>query len=59
NILCIESDVFIAVGFRFEDRVNGDLNLYLPNDKIIHIEIDPSEINKNVNVDIGINADEK
>ncbi|AVC44179.1 acetolactate synthase, large subunit, biosynthetic type [Francisella tularensis subsp. novicida] len=59
NILCNEADVVIAVGMRFDDRVTGDLNHYLPNAKIIHIEIDPSEINKNVKVDIGINADAK
>ncbi|MBK2357588.1 biosynthetic-type acetolactate synthase large subunit [Francisella hispaniensis] len=59
NVLCNEADVVIAVGMRFDDRVTGDLNHYLPNAKIIHIEIDPSEINKNVKADIGINADAK
>ncbi|MED7820159.1 MULTISPECIES: biosynthetic-type acetolactate synthase large subunit [unclassified Francisella] len=59
NVLCNEADVVIAVGMRFDDRVTGDLGHYLPNAKIIHIEIDPSEINKNVKADIGINADAK
>ncbi|MED7789307.1 biosynthetic-type acetolactate synthase large subunit [Francisella sp. 19X1-34] len=59
NVLCNEADVVIAVGMRFDDRVTGDLGHYLPNARIIHIEIDPSEINKNVKADIGINADAK
>ena len=59
NILCNEADVVVAIGMRFDDRVTGNLNKYLPKARIIHIEIDPSEIDKNVKADIGINADAK
>ncbi len=54
-----ESDVLIAVGMRFDDRVTGDLDAFAPNAKIIHIEFDPAEINKNVPVDVAILADAK
>ena len=54
NILTNECDVLIAVGMRFDDRVTGDLNTYAKQAKIIHLEIDPSEINKNVKVDVPI-----
>ncbi len=43
-----EADLLIACGMRFDDRVTGNLETYAPNAKKIHIEIDPSEINKNV-----------
>ena len=43
-----ECDVLIAVGMRFDDRVTGDLSRYAKQAKIIHVEIDPSEIDKNV-----------
>ena len=59
NILTNQADVIIAAGMRFDDRVTGRLNDYAKQAKIIHIEIDPAEINKNVPVDIGINADLK
>ena len=49
--------MLIACGMRFDDRVTGNLKTYSPNSKKIHIEIDRSEINKNVKVDVGINAD--
>lgn len=52
-----EADLLIACGMRFDDRVTGNLQTYSPNSKKIHIDIDASEINKNVTVDIGINAD--
>jgi acetolactate synthase-1/2/3 large subunit len=52
-----EADLLIACGMRFDDRVTGNLKTYSPNSKKIHIEIDASEINKNVKVDLGINAD--
>lgn len=52
-----EADLLIACGMRFDDRVTGNLKTYSPNSKKIHIEIDASEINKNVKVDVGINAD--
>ncbi len=52
-----EADLLIACGMRFDDRVTGKLETYSPKSKKIHIEIDASEINKNVKVDVGINAD--
>jgi acetolactate synthase-1/2/3 large subunit len=52
-----EADLLIACGMRFDDRVTGNLKTYSPNSKKIHIEIDASEINKNIRVDLGINAD--
>lgn len=52
-----EADLLIACGMRFDDRVTGNLKTYSPHSKKIHIEIDASEINKNVKVDLGINAD--
>jgi acetolactate synthase-1/2/3 large subunit len=52
-----EADLLIACGMRFDDRVTGNLKTYSPNSKKIHIEIDASELNKNVRIDLGINAD--
>jgi len=52
-----DADLLIACGMRFDDRVTGNLKTYSPNSKKIHIEIDPSEINKNVKVDLAIHAD--
>jgi acetolactate synthase-1/2/3 large subunit len=52
-----EADLLIALGMRFDDRVTGNLKTYAPNAKKIHIDIDPSEINKNVRVDVGIPGD--
>ena len=54
-----KADLLIALGMRFDDRVTGNLETYAPNAKKIHIDIDPSEINKVVKVDIGIVADLK
>ena len=48
NVLTNKCDVLIAIGMRFDDRVTGDLNSYAKQAKIIHLEIDPAEINKNV-----------
>ena len=59
NILCNDADVILAIGMRFDDRVTGKIEEYLPYAKIIHIEIDPSEIDKVIKADIGINADAK
>ncbi len=50
-------DTMIAVGSRFDDRVTGRLNAFSPNSKKIHIDIDPSSINKNVRVDVPIVGD--
>jgi acetolactate synthase I/II/III large subunit len=52
-----ESDLLIALGMRFDDRVTGNLRNYAPHAKKIHVDIDPSEIGKNVRVDAGIAAD--
>jgi len=59
NIKTNECDVLIAVGMRFDDRVTGDLKRYAKQAKVIHIEIDPSEINKNVHADVPVLADAK
>ena len=57
NIKQNECDVLIAVGMRFDDRVTGRLDRYVKQAKVIHIEIDPSEINKNVFAHVPIQAD--
>tara|TARA_B100000131_G_scaffold91444_1_gene88156 strand:- start:3450 stop:5138 length:1689 start_codon:yes stop_codon:yes gene_type:complete len=59
NKLTNECDVLIAIGMRFDDRVTGNLNTYAKQAKIIHFEIDPAEINKNVKVDIPVLGDAK
>ena len=51
------ADLLIACGMRFDDRVTGNTKTYSPNSKKIHIEVDPSEINKNVKVDLALNGD--
>lgn len=57
NIKTNECDVLIAVGMRFDDRITGKLDEYAPQAKIIHIEIDPAEVGKNVHVEIPIIGD--
>ena len=52
-----EADLLLAFGMRFDDRVTGNLASYAPNAKKIHIEIDPSEINKNVRADVALIGD--
>ncbi len=59
NKLTNECDVLIAIGMRFDDRVTGNLNSYAKQAKVIHIELDPSEINKNVFADVPVLADAK
>lgn len=59
NFAIQESDLLIALGMRFDDRVTGNLKNYSPNSRKIHVDIDPSEINKNVKVDVGIAGDVK
>lgn len=54
NVKTNECDVLIAVGMRFDDRVTGDLSAYAKQAKVIHLDIDPSEIGKNVPVDIPV-----
>lgn len=57
NLLTNKADVIIAVGMRFDDRVTGRLSDYAKQAKIIHIDIDPAELNKNIKVDVDIVAD--
>jgi len=54
NKLTNECDVLIAVGMRFDDRVTGDLSRYAKQAEVIHLEIDPSEIDKNVKTDVAV-----
>ena len=54
NVLTNECDLLLAIGMRFDDRVTGDLNTYAKQAKIVHFEIDPAEINKNVKVDVAV-----
>jgi len=57
NIKTNECDLLIAIGMRFDDRVTGNLSKYAKQAKVIHVEIDPAEIDKNVKTDVAINAD--
>jgi len=59
NYAVQESDLIIAVGVRFSDRTTGRFSDFAPNAKIIHIDIDPAEIGKNVRVDVPIVGDAK
>lgn len=59
NYAVSESDLIIAVGCRFSDRTTGNVAKFAPDAKIIHIDIDPAEIGKNVNVDVPIVGDAK
>jgi len=59
NMQTNSCDVLIAIGMRFDDRVTGNLSKYAKQAKVIHIEIDPSEIDKNVKTTVAINADAK
>lgn len=57
NMLTQECDVLIAVGMRFDDRVTGRLEAYAKQAKVVHLEIDPAEIDKNVHADYPVLAD--
>ena len=59
NYAVQDCDLLIAVGVRFDDRVTGKVKTFAPNAKIIHIDIDPSSISKNVQVDIPVVGDAK
>tara|TARA_B110000908_G_scaffold35624_1_gene42690 strand:+ start:1644 stop:3377 length:1734 start_codon:yes stop_codon:yes gene_type:complete len=59
NKLTNECDVLIAIGMRFDDRVTGDLSKYATQAKVIHFEIDPSEVDKNVKTDVAVLGDAK
>src|SRR5947208_12584105 len=57
NMAVHDSDVLVAVGARFDDRVTGRVDAFAPNAEIIHIDIDPSSISKNIKVDVPIVGD--
>jgi acetolactate synthase-1/2/3 large subunit len=57
NMAMHDCDVMVCIGARFDDRITGRLNAFSPNSKKIHIDIDPSSINKNVRVDVPILGD--
>ena len=59
NIAIQECDLLLCIGMRFSDRVTGKVSEFAPNAKIVHFEIDPAEINKNVQVDIKVLGDLK
>jgi len=59
NVLTNECDVLIAIGMRFDDRVTGNLETYAKQAKVIHFEIDPAEVNKNVNADVAVLGNSK
>ncbi len=59
NHAIMESDLIVAIGARFDDRVTGKLDAFAPHAKVIHIDIDPTSVSKNVEVDIPIVGDAK
>ncbi|MDA9817305.1 biosynthetic-type acetolactate synthase large subunit [bacterium] len=59
NKLTNECDVLIAIGMRFDDRITGDLSRYAKQAKVIHLEIDPAEVDKNVKTDVAVLGDAK
>ena len=59
NVKTNECDLIIALGMRFDDRVTGDTKRYAKQAKIVHIEIDPSEVNKTVKSDVAVIGDAK
>ena len=59
NIKTNECDVLIAIGMRFDDRVTGDLSKYAKQAKVVHLELDPAEINKIVKADVAVLGDVK
>ena len=59
NINTNKCDVLVAIGMRFDDRVTGSVSTYAKQAKVIHIEIDPSEIDKIIKTDVAINSDAK
>ena len=59
NVLTNECDVLVAIGMRFDDRVTGSLDTYAKQAKVIHFEIDPAEINKNVTADVAVLGNSK
>lgn len=54
NLLTNKADVIIAIGMRFDDRVTGKVSAYATNARVIHLEIDPAELNKIIKADVGV-----
>ena len=59
NVLTNDCDVLIAIGMRFDDRVTGKLDEYATQAKIVHLEIDPAEVDKNIKTDVAVLGDAK
>ncbi len=59
NMAVTECDLLLALGARFDDRVTGKVTQFAPKAKIVHIDIDPAELGKNVNINLGIKGDVK
>ena len=59
NVKTDDADLLVAVGMRFDDRVTGNLAKYAPRARVVHVDIDASEIGKNVPTDVGVVADAK
>jgi len=59
NVLTDQADVIIAIGMRFDDRVTGDVSKYIKQAKVVHIEIDPAEIDKIIKADVPVVGDAK
>ena len=59
NVLTNDCDVLIAIGMRFDDRVTGKLDEYATQAKIVHFEIDPAEVDKNIQTDVAVLGDAK
>lgn len=59
NMMTGEADLVIAIGMRFDDRVTGKVDTYLKQSRIIHVDIDPTELGKNMDTDLEIEADAK
>lgn len=59
NLMTGEADLVVAIGMRFDDRVTGKVDTYLKQSRIIHVDIDPTELGKNMDTDLEIEADAK
>ncbi len=59
NLMTGEADLVVAIGMRFDDRVTGKVETYLKQSRIIHIDVDPTELGKNMDTDLEIEADAK
>jgi len=59
NLAVTHCDLLLALGARFDDRVTGNIARFAPKAKIIHVDVDPAELGKNVSIDLGIAADVK